>query len=294
MGVCIGHLPRMSDLGPPRPMLYRLAFVGTLSVLLVCCDGTGSVPGPVSSPAVFDQGEAWTYDVVVTQSPLDTSAVDTLGDVTARMEVADMNAEAGRRSGLVVLDVYRPAVPDSIDRTWYDQSPDSLVDVAYNRPGSVPWAQPLLRTGRSGEVPPGQLTRGMTGLPVLVRQRLSASGARTRTTSDSIQVRDDSRVVLQAPLQEGRSWVSFREPFRSQRFVGGQTTVEATAGTFEAVEVVTTLPETTPSLRWTDYYADEGLVRRVVTDTIEGRGPDGQRRGSVVQREAYDLISHED
>ena len=277
-------------------MHSRLLLFGVIVTLLCACDlRETSEPYPPDgvSPAVFEQGDAWTYDVTVTQSPLDTNAVDTLGAVTARMEVTDRNAEAGGRSGLVVLDVYRPSVPDSIDRTWYDQSPDSLVDVAYTRP-SVPWAQPLLRTGRSDDVPPGQLTRGMTGLPVLVRQRLASAEAQMQAMHDSIRVRDDSRVVLQAPLREGESWTSFQEPFLSRRFVAGPATVEGPAGTFEAVEVVNTLPETAPTLRWSDYYAEQGLVRRVVTDTVEMRGPGGERQGSTVRREAYDLISFED
>ena len=271
-----------------------LLLVGCVAVVCACDLSERSEPYPPDgiSPAVFEQGDAWTYDVVVTQSPLDTNAVDTLGAVTARMEVTDMDAEAGGRSGLVVLDVYRPSVPDSVDRTWYDQSPDSLVDVAYTQP-SVPWAQPFLRAGDPDGMQAERLTRGVTGLPMLVRQRLEASGARMRTTHDSIQVRDDARVVLRAPLREGDAWVSFREPFLSRRFVEGQTTVEGPAGTFEAVEVVTTLPEMSPSLRWTDYYATEGLVRRVVTDTVEVRGPGGRRQGPAVRREAYELISHE-
>ncbi len=277
-------------------MVYaRAALFGLLVVGLCACDvGAGSEPYPPDgvSPAVFEQGEAWTYDVVVTQSPVDTSAVDTLGDVTARMEVADTNGAAGGRSGLVVLEVYRPAAPDTVERTWYDQSPDSLVDVAYTRP-RVPWAQPLLRTGRAEGTPPERLARGVAGLPVLVRRRLASSGARMQTTSDSIQVRADSRVVLQAPVREGEAWTSFRAPFRSRRFVTGPATVEGPAGTVEAVEVMTTLPETAPSLRWSDYYTEEGLVRRVVTDTVEVRGPGGERQGSAVTREAYDLIAYE-
>lgn len=273
----------------------RLLALGALVTLFCACDlRERSEPYPPDgiTPFLLEQGDAWTYDITVTQSLLDTSAVDTLGAVTARMEVTDMEGEAGGRSGLAVLDVYRPAAPDTVERTWYDQSPDTLVDVAYTRP-SVPWAQPLLRTGRPEGVPPAQLTRGMSGLPVLVRQRLASAGARMQGPSDSVHVRDDSRVVLQAPLQEGESWVSFREPFLSRRFVAGHTTVESPVGTFEAVEVVTTLPDVSPSLRWADYYTNEGLVRRIVTDTVEVRGPDGTRQGQAVQRESYDLVSYE-
>jgi hypothetical protein len=209
------------------------------------------------------------------------------------MEVTDTNAEAGGRSGLVVLDVYRPSVPDSVDRTWYDQSPDSLVDVAYNQPRSVDGAQPLLRTGHPNGMESERLKRGITGLPVLVRRRLTSAGVRGQTTTDSIQVREDPRVVLKAPLRKGEAWVTFREPFLSRRSVVGRSIIETRVGRFEAVEVRSTLPEINASLRWIDYYAETGLVRRVVTDTVEVREPEGERRGEAVLREVYDLVSSE-
>lgn len=274
----------------------RLLFVAALVTLFCACDlSERSEPYPPDnvSPAILGTGDAWTYEITVTQSLLDTSAVDTLGAVTARMEVTDMNAEVGGRSGLVVLDVYRPSVPDSVERTWYDQSPDALVDMAYNQPGSVDWAQPLLRTGHRNGVQAERLTRGITGLPVLVRRRLASAGVRGQTTTDSIQVREDPRVVLKAPLRKGEAWVSFREPFLSRRSVVGRSLIETRVGRFEAVEVRNTLPEVNASLRWVDYYAETGLVRRVVTDTVEVRGPEGERRGGAVLREVYELVSSE-
>jgi hypothetical protein len=101
-------------------------------------------------------------------------------------------------------------------------------------------------------------------------------------------------VVLKAPLRKGTSWISFEDPFLSKRRVAGRNVVETRAGTFRAVEVVNTLPKDAPSLRWSDYYTEEGLVQRVVTDTVQVRKPDGTIEGRALQREEYELVSHED
>lgn len=285
---------------PPRlDIVYlRTALLGLLVALFFGCD-SGSTPPPEQvSPAIFDQGASWTYDISFTQSLLDETAVDTLGATTARMEVANTDAQLSGRSGLVVLEVYSPSAPDSIDLTWYDQSPDSLVEVAHSGPSRV--ARPFRRGKAESSVQARRLTRGISGLPMLVRWRLASTpvpqrkALRKRVTGDSVQVRDDSRVVLKAPLTEGRSWVSFRTPILSERTVVGRSTVETTAGTFRTVEVVNTLPGVAPSLRWRDYYTEDGLVHRVVTDTVQVRGPDGTMEGHAVSRESYDLVSHED
>jgi len=269
--------------------------LGLLVVVLIACDPFTSGPQGGVSPAVFEQGAVWTYDVSVTQSPLDTSAVDTLAEAEARMEVADMEAQLGDRSGLAVLDIFLVSAPDSVERTWYHQSPDSLVDVAYRHPASVDWVQPLDEKNVDNGIQPQRLVRGLNGLPMLVGQHLASSApSSARRLGDSIQVRDDPRIVLQAPLRKGQSWTSFREPILSRRTVVGRSAVETTAGTFDAVEVRNTLPEISSSLRWTDYYAEEGLVRRIVVDTTELRGPDGTRRGRAALRESYDLLSYED
>lgn len=288
----------------------RAASLGLLAALLFACDsGPGSSSEHVS-PAVLDQGDTWTYDISLTQSMLDENAVDTLAAMRGRMKVTDTDAQLEDRTGLVVLEASPLSIPDSVDRTWYSQSPDSLVEVAYRGPLRSPRIQPLQKGG-AGQWDPSsgalarRLTRGMSGLPVLVHQRLASARSRTFAKSqkkafrkvhprDSIRVRDDPRVVLNAPLRKGNSWISFEDPFLSKRRIAGRNTVETRAGTFRAVEVVNTLPETAPSLRWSDYYTDEGLIQRVVTDTVQVRNPDGTIEGRALQREEYELVSLED
>jgi hypothetical protein len=289
----------------------RAASLGLLAALLFACDSGPGSSSRYVSPAVLDQGNFWTYDIALTQSMLDENAVDTLVAMRGRMMVTDTDAQLDDRTGLMVLETFPLSTPDSVDRTWYSQSPDSLVDVAYSLPLRSVQIQPLQRgdTGQWNLLSSGalarRLTRGMSGLPVLVRRRLDSTRSRKSAKAqkkafredplrDSIRVRDDSRVVLKAPLRKGTSWISFEDPFLSKRRVAGRNVVETSAGTFRAVEVVNTLPENAPSLRWSDYYAEEGLVQRVVTDTVQVRNPDGTIEGRALQREEYELISYED
>ncbi|MFB6272323.1 MAG: hypothetical protein ABEL51_05445 [Salinibacter sp.] len=287
----------------------RAASLGLLAALLFACDSGSGSSRPVS-PAVLDPGDAWTYDITLTQSMLDENAVDTLAAMRGRMKVTDTDAQLKDRTGLVVLETFPLSTPDSVNRTWYSQSPDSLVDVAY----SLPLRGPRIGTLQRGDAGQGnlsndalvrRLTCGMSGLPVLVRRRLATAKSRESAKArkkalreglapDSIRIRDDPRVVLKAPLRKGTSWISFEDPFLSKRTVAGRKTVETRAGRFRAVEVVNTFPETAPSLRWSDYYTEEGLVRRVVTDTVQVRNPDGTVEGQALQREVYDLVSRED
>lgn len=202
------------------------------------------------------------------------------------MEVAKTDVDIGALSGLVELEAFHLSAPDSSERTWYQQSPDSLVDVAYMNPGRVGGTSPLSKRQTERQRP--GLARGLTGLPLLVRRHLDPSSSPKNAAADTT-VRDDSRIVLQAPLEKGASWTSFRDPFLSTRTVVGRTTVETQTRQFNVVEIVNTLPEIAPKLRWSDYIAEDGLIRRVVTDTLEGRDEDGMPIGQYLWREVYTL-----
>lgn len=271
-------LTRLPSAMRARPLLVLLFFLG----LLFACDST-SPPPPQQFPNLLQRGDTWTYDVRFTERPVDSSAVDTLLSTRVRMQVVETGVALGGRSGLVELAVFPLSAPDSIDRTWYQQSPDSLVDVAYTTPLRVSGTLPLTReklTRRNAPSP-----QGLTHLPLLVRHHLapSASGSAPDTT-----VRNDSRVVLRAPLNPGATWTSFRDPFLNVRTVVGDTTLETPAGRFETVEIETSLPELAPSLQWTDYVGPSGLAKRVVTDTVERRDD----TTPAVTREVYTLTDN--
>lgn len=63
------------------------------------------------------------------------------------------------------------------------------------------------------------------------------------------------------------------------------------AGAFEAVLAESTLPEWAPSFQSTEYVTKKGLVRRVVTGSLEMRDPDGTVLGSGTVREEFALTS---
>jgi len=268
--------------------LRSLPLLLLLAGLVAGCDSTTPSP-PQQFPNLLQRGEAWTYDVRFTERPVDSSAVDTLFTGRVRMEVTRTDVALGERTGLVEVAVFPPSAPDSTERTWYQQSPDSLVDVAYTTPLQVGGTLPL--THEKSATRPRNIGQGLTRLPRLVRRHLSPS---SRSAPRDTVIRTDSRVVLQTPLAPGATWTSFRDPFLSVRTVAGDATVETPAGRFDAVEVETALPELAPSLRWTDYVGAAGLVRRVVTDTLERRDESGRPLGSVVSREVYTLTDYQE
>jgi hypothetical protein len=265
------------------PRRFALVVVPVLLVLLGACDsGTGG--RPTVSPAVFEAGDTWTYDVLFTQRPVETSEVDTVRTATVRVRVETTDASLGPRSGLVEVASFEAGGPDAVSRTWYQQSPDSLVAVAYN-------TTILGLTYDAPSAAPGAaLSRSVTGLPLLVRRRLEGSPAPKQTAPPDTVLRPNPRVVLRSPLTPGTAWTSFEQPILSTRSVEQYATVETPAGRFESVEIATRLPQDAPSLRWSDYYTPDGLVRRVVTDTLVGRAPDGDLTQPYIIREQYDLV----
>jgi hypothetical protein len=261
---------------------FALVVLPAIFVLLGACD-SGSGGRPTVSPAVFDAGDTWTYDVLFTQRPVETSEVDTVRTATVRVRVASTDVALGPRSGLVEVASFEAGSPEVVSRTWYQQSPDSLVAVAYNTT-----ILGLTYDGPSA-APDAALSRSVTGLPLLVRRRLDGPPASKQAVPDTV-LRPEPRVVLRSPLTPGTAWTSFEQPFLSTRSVEQYATVETPAGRFESVEIATRLPQSFPSLRWSDYYTPDGLVRRVVTDTLAGRAPEGGQTQAYVVREQYDLV----
>ena len=262
-----------------RPLLGLL----TLLVLLVACDSNSPSP-PQPFPNLLQRGDTWTYTVRLTERPVDSSAVDTLLTSRVRMQVVETGVALGKQPDLVELAVFPLSAPDSIDRTWYQQSPDSLVDVAYTTPTQVGGTLPLSHEKMGQQEAP--LQQGLTHLPMLVRRHLAASQL---TTAADTTVRRDPRLVLRTPLAPGATWTSFRDPFLNVRTVVGDTTLETPAGRFEAVAVETSLPDLAPSLQWIDYVGPAGLAKRVVTDTVERRDDTGTQIDRTITREVYIL-----
>jgi hypothetical protein len=48
------------------------------------------------------------------------------------------------------------------------------------------------------------------------------------------------------------------------------------------------------TLQGLDYYSDEGLVRRTITDTLRRRNEEGEVIGKFVRREVYTLTDRQE
>ena len=273
---------------PLRPGACLLLFI-LLAVGLGACDSSSSTEPP-TSPNFLDDEESWTYETVLTQRPVDSTDVDTTNTAQVRLEVAKTGVELGGRSGLIQVNAFRPSVPEDIDRSWYQQSPDSLVDVAYHIDGYS--GLTFSREAKSTEL--SNLARGLTGLPLLVRQQLQRRAALQAKAPADTTVREDSRVVLQAPLEQGATWTSFRDPFLNRRTVVGNTTVQTPAGQFDVVEVQATGNFGESIFQWSDFYSEAGLIKRVFTDTLERRDDDGTVIGDYIFHEVHTLTDHEE
>jgi len=273
---------------PLRPGACLLLFI-LLAVGLGACDSSSS-PEPPLAPNFLDDGESWTYETTITQRPVDSTDVDTTNTAQVRLEVRKTGVKLGGRSGLIQLNAFRPSAPEDIDRSWYQQSPDSLVDVAYHIDGYAGLS--FSRDAKS--IKPANLARGLTGLPLLVRQQLQRRAAlQAKAPADTI-VREDSRVVLQGPLKQGATWTVFRAPFLNRRTVIGDTTVETLAGQFDVLEVQSTGYFGESAFQWSDFYSEAGLVKRVFTDTLERRDDDGTVIGDYIFHEVHTLTDQEE
>lgn len=267
----------------------RLVLLLLLGSLLGC--DLAVTDQPLFTPDVLQNGASWTYDITFTRSPVDAERVDTLEHFTARMWVADTSARIGPLTNLIEVHVFPASAPDRTDQVWYQQSPDSLVEVAYSTPidtDLLPLAapSPTAATQKRRRARTRRLLRGLTATPRLAQPRTSAP----KTHEGAIQVRPDSRIALQAPLREDATWISFRSPFVNRRTVRADTTITTPAGTFETLKIQTTLPNRAPSLDWRDYYAARGLVRRRIVDTRTLRDDRGNIIGDFTFREHYELV----
>lgn len=119
---------------PLRARAYFL-FPIVLAIGFGACDSSSSPPEPPLFPNYLDKGESWTYKRIVTNRVIDSSEVDTTENEQLRKEVAKTGVEIGGRSGLIQVNVFEPSAPEKISFSWYQQSPDSLVEVAFGYEG---------------------------------------------------------------------------------------------------------------------------------------------------------------
>lgn len=261
-----------------------------LSAFLAGCDSGDPVDSNRADGALspFDRERsvrhAWSYTV----TPLNDPDAATTDSATFRTRVVDVDASVAAYDGLVRTETTAESNPDDVTSTWYLQRPDSLTEVAYRNAGATPTVDLLRSHVKRDAVDPSVLS-----LPVSVRRahaRQTARSGRVRTSDDSTFVRDDPRVVLKRPLLPGRTWTSFRTPFRSDRTIRGAETRETPAGSFECVAVDVDSDVGTDALAFRDCLGDVGLVHRVIVDTVDYRTPNGTSDGKAETREVVTLL----
>ena len=275
-----------------RSFLSLLLVVWILPVLLAACDSTTPTPSLPAESAVapFSQDKVLQYRFTIVEEPIGEPGTDTLrtqdvvvevASLEASLDTLDRNPAGVSLTDLVEVHAYDASDPQQRKTVWYVQSPDSLVQVAYRNTGGLPVVT-------AGTTDRGSAVGGWVGLPQLVRGRLAAPFQAQTASEVDIRLRDDPRIVYRAPLEPGLSWTSFRDPFEQTRTVVGAERTTTPAGTFDTVVIETTSP-TFDDLRWRDRVAPEGLVERIVQDTVTVRGPNNQPEGRAVVTESLHL-----
>lgn len=182
-----------------------------------------------------------------TETPNGTQVAFVTDTLAAR--VGSLDETVGPHEDLVRLDVFSQRKPGIIVSNWYSRADNTLREVAYRNAGG-PSAMPK----RAGTALPSPL-----GSPALLQDI---------GQDDTIIQRQDLRVVYQYPLDAGETWLSFTDPFEQTREVLRLESVEVAAGTFECVVIQTFVPTLGEGFVWIDYVAREGLVLRVIEQSL--------------------------
>jgi hypothetical protein len=273
-----------------RSFLSLLLVFWIPPLLLVACDSTTLSLPAESAVAPFSDGQVLRYRYTVVEEPIGEPGTDTLrtqdvvvevASLEASLDTLDRNPAGVSLTDLVEVRAYDASDPQQRETVWYVQSPDSLVEVAYRNAGRLPVVT-------AGTTDGGSSVGGWLGLPQLVQARLAAPARTQRASASGLRLRDDPRIVYRAPLEPGLSWTSFRDPFVQTRTVVGAGRTTTPAGTFDTVLIETT-SSTFNDLRWQDRVAPEGLVERIVQDTITARGPNNQPEGQSIVTETLRL-----
>lgn len=170
---------------------------------------------------------------------------------------------------------YRSLVTGAVSQTWYRQSEDRLVEVAYENP------LPVTAQLRAN---PEAARRSLLVLAGHVLGGDPAAG---------VIVRDDPRIVLDYPLEPGHAWVSFTDPFLSERRVERREPLSLPTGTRETAVIATTNDVSAGAVTWLDWVDDGGLVQRRITSEITLTGEEGEPLGSGVVHDEVTLIAVE-
>ena len=265
-------------------MTIRLAFCAWCLLLFASCEKSDDAGGDVDS-VDLSVGSAWTYQWHYAQY---SSAGDLVWDTAATyiVVVSAIGQTVGPYQGLTILEARNQDLPSQTSAIWYSQTSERLTEVAYRSPGQMPLVLP-----KESGLRPGQRAAG--ALPIA--EPLAIQGQFGLVlSSDSVQLRDDPRVVYLYPMSGGTSWVSFTTPFLQERTVEGYEDLRVQGGLYHCAKIRTRIPTFVPDLGWIDYVSSQGLVKRTFDSWVragEMMGPDFPG-DSIRVIESLELVAH--
>ncbi len=198
-------------------------------------------------------------------------------------KIVSNNVSIGNYNNVTLLEGKSFFRNSAAAKVWYLSTTDSLTEIAYSNAGAIPVVMP-----KANEP---DFDYSFVGMPYTVRKILFSKIRR----GDSLQWREDQRIVYKFPLSIDKEWVSFRLPFFQKRKVVGYEMVSVKAGVFNCAKIKTDLYFNSTediSIVWFDYVASEGLILRTIQFSgliTSETGPDENYVGNSFER--TELIS---
>ena len=193
--------------------------------------------------------------------------------------VIEVNARPDSVPGIdrtIQADTYAPSDPANRYSIWYTQNDSQLVQVASRLP-SEGWEGEFVAL-KNSNMPPFSLS--------FMKDNL------IHPSNDDIVVRSTPRIVFEYPLDTGKGWVSFPDPFMFSRSVTKKEILSVPAGQFECLVIESS--STDVSLQTIEYITTEGLVKSVETQSGNYRDSQNNPAGTFIKEETVTLLNIED
>ena len=252
------------------------------AVIIVSCKDEQTISGPSTLRAIpFLAGSENIYSWSITQDSAGSVFFNAKDSIS--IQITSVTENIGNYTNVALLEGHSLLNSGGSVKVWYLPTLDSLVEIAYSGAGRLPVVMP------KGESPsPGY---SELSLPYSIRKIMSLKCK----AMDSLQWRDDPRIVYTFPLTVGKKWTSFRYPFHQTRTVEGYELVNVRAGNFLCAKIKTDIiwnltPDT--ALTWYDYVSSEGLIsRKIEWKNIAMTNENMEELGYFNSTEQMELIS---
>ena len=186
------------------------------------------------------------------------------------LQVVDTNATFSGEDNLSVLKSTEVGSRGrNFTTTWYLKTDDEFTAVAFSRNGANP---NILPKNRSAGPDPTYLLfpRSLAFAAVNANSADSVATKPPFTIQNAdTTMRIEPRIVYEFPFLENKSWVSFEEPFLQTRKIDERRFTTVEAGTFATFTVITNSDFFRNSFRWKDFVAENGLIKREISFSIQ-------------------------